>query len=83
MYFLVAIELTSLGKKRLPNSCGGALHQRHRVRGLTLHLLTADGSPEHDRGSPPTTAVATFLLTYRAPKPTKPQPRRISRVTAD
>jgi predicted ferric reductase len=84
MYFLVAIELTSLVKNRLPKQLWRGVHYTSVIVFVasTVHLLTVGT----DRYNMPlrvaaaiSTAVATFLLAYRfvAPKPAKPQSRRV------
>jgi predicted ferric reductase len=84
MYFLLAIEVTSLAMKKLPKRLWRGVHYTSFVVFIasTLHLLTVGT----DRGNMPlrvaaamATAVATFLLLYRliGPKPVKSQPRRL------
>jgi hypothetical protein len=84
MYFLVAIELTSLAMKRLPRRLWRGVHYTSVVVFVasTLHLLTG-GTDRHNVvlriAAAATTAMATFLLAYRviAPKPARPQRRGV------
>jgi predicted ferric reductase len=84
MYFLVAIELTSLGKRRLPKQLWRGVHYTSIIVfvAMTLHLLTVGTDRQNMLvrvAAAVSTAVATFLLAYRiaAPKATKPTPRRV------
>ena len=83
MYFLAAIELTSLAMKRIPKRVWRGVHMTSVMVFLasTLHLLTAGT----DRGNEllrmsavAVTAVGTFLLAYRvvAANQPKAEPRR-------
>jgi predicted ferric reductase len=84
MYFLIAIELTSLAKKRLPNKLWRGVHYTSVIvyAASTLHLLSA-GTDQQNMplrlAAALSTAAATFLLAYRlmAPKSAKPRPRRV------
>jgi predicted ferric reductase len=85
MYFLVAVEVTSLAMKRLPRKLWRSVHYTSAVVFVasTLHLLTAGTDRENmvlRIAAAAATAMATFLLAYRviAPKPAKPRPRPVS-----
>ena len=84
MYFLVAIEVTSLVKNRLPKKVWRGVHYTSMIVFVTttVHLLTAGTDRQNTLlriAAAVSTAVATFLLAYRvvAPKTTKPPPRRV------
>jgi predicted ferric reductase len=84
MYLLVAIELTSLGKNRLPKQFWRGVHYTSVIVFVasTVHLLTVGTDRQNMLvriAAAVSTAAAAFLLAYRvvAPKPTKAQPRRI------
>lgn len=85
MYFLVAIEVTSLAMKMLSRRLWRVVHFTSGVVFVasTLHLLTAGTDRENMAlriAAATATALVTFLLAYRviAPKPARPQPRRVS-----
>jgi predicted ferric reductase len=84
MYFLVAIELTSLAKKRLPKQLWRGVHYTSAIVfvATTMHLLTVGTDRQNMLvriAAAISTAIASFLLAYRvgARKATKPQPRRL------
>jgi predicted ferric reductase len=84
MYFLLAIEVTSLAMKQLPKRVWRSIHYTSVVVFLasTLHLLTVGTDRENMLlrvAAAASTAVATFLVAYRlaAPKPQRQQPRQV------
>jgi DMSO/TMAO reductase YedYZ heme-binding membrane subunit len=84
MYFLVAIEATSLAMKTLPKRLWRAVHYTSVIVFVlsTIHLLSAGTDRENvvlRIAAATVTAVAVSLLIFRviAPRKAKPRPQRV------